>query len=94
MASIVQYIRVMRNLQWDICKKLDVDMSQADKQTRAIAIANLAVTALVVKLLVAKGVTSDAELMGAVNQLRNDPFPVPREPAEPINWDTTPVTGF
>lgn len=94
MASIVQYVRVMRNAQWDICRKLDVDMSQADKQSRAIAISNLAITALLVKLLVAKGVTTDAELMGAINQLRNDPFMIPKEPPEPIAWDTTPVTGF
>lgn len=94
MATIVQYTHVMRNLQWDICNRLGVDMAYASNTERALAISNLAVQATFINLLVTKGVVTDAELMAAVNAVRASAWTPPHETPAPIPWDTTPVTGF
>jgi hypothetical protein len=94
MATIPQYITVARNLQWDICQRLGVDMTTATSTERSLAISGLAVQAVLINLLVAKGVITDAELVAAVNAVRNSPWRPAQEPVNPVDWNTTPVTGI
>ena len=95
MASIVQYVKIMRDAQWELAQKLGADLSAADRQTRVVILSSLAVQAVLIKLLVTKGVVKDSELLAALNATRDDVsyFP-PVEPVGPSVWDTTPVTGF
>jgi hypothetical protein len=92
-ATIAQYTKIMRDTQADIARKLGVDLSSADQQTRAIALSALAVQAMLIKVLVDKGVVSNAELLAASNAVRSANYMPQPEPAEPVLWDTTPVTG-
>jgi hypothetical protein len=93
--TIVQYVQIMRNAQWDLARKLGADLSAADRQTRVLMISTLAVQAVLIEVLVAKGVVKDAELLGALNAARADPsYLPPVEPVYPVIWNTDPVTGF
>jgi hypothetical protein len=94
MATLPQYVTVMRNLQWDICKRLGIDMSSVTVTERALALSNLAVQATLINLLVTKGVITDQELLAAVNAVRNSAWSPPQEPEHPAGWDTAPVTGI
>lgn len=93
MTTIPQYVKIMRDTQWDIAKRLGADISATDQQTRIALLSNLSVQAVLIKLLVDKGIVTDAELLTAVNALRSSPWQPPREPPQPAPWDTTPVTG-
>jgi len=94
MTTIPQYARVMRNAQWDVCMRLGVDMSTATSTERAMAISGLVTQAILVKALVDKGIITDAELLAAINAVRNSPWQPGQEPEHPVPWDTTPVTGI
>jgi hypothetical protein len=94
MATIPQYVTVMRNLQWDICKRLGVDMTTATSTERALALSALAVQATLINLLVTKGVVTDAQLLAAVNAVRSSPWQPAQEPVNPTDWNTDPVTGL
>lgn len=95
MASIVQYVKIMRDAQWDIAQKLGADLSAADRQTRVEMLSALAVQAVLIEVLVTKGVLTDAELLLAINSARTDTsYSPPTEPVMPVVWDTTMVTGF
>jgi hypothetical protein len=94
MATIPQYVTVMRNFQWDICQRLGIDMATATATERALALSNLAVQATLINLLVSKGVITDQELLAAVNAVRSSPWKPPQEPEHPVDWNTTPVTGL
>lgn len=94
MATIPQYVTVMRNMQWDICRRLGVNMAYATDVERALALSNLAVQATLINLLVTKGVITDAELLASVNAVRNSAWSPPVEPVRPVDWNTDPVTGL
>jgi len=94
MATIPQYTTVMRNLQWDICRRLGVDMTTATSTERALAVSALAVQATLINLLVTKGVVTDAQLLAAVNAVRQSPWLPDQEPVNPVPWATDPVTGL
>lgn len=94
MATIPQYTTVMRNAQWDICKRLGMDLQYASNSERALAISNLAVQAVLIDLLVRKGVVTEAELLGAINAVRNSPWQPKPETPDIEDWDTRPVTGL
>lgn len=94
MTTIPQYTTVMRNLQWDICRRLGIDMPSATNTERALAISGLAVQAVLINLLVTKGVITDQELLAAVNAVRSSPWFPPPEPVNPVPWVTDPVTGI
>lgn len=94
MATIPQYVTVARNMQWDICRRLGIDMTTATSTERALAISGLAVQATLINLLVTKGVITDQELLAAVNAVRQSPWFPPQEPEHPVDWNTTPVTGL
>lgn len=94
MTGIPQYVRVLRNMQWDICLRFGIDMSTATSTERALALSGLAVQATLIKVLVDKGVITDAELSAAVNAVRSSPWSPGQEPEHPVGWDTTPATGI
>jgi hypothetical protein len=94
MTTIPQYVTVMRNMQWDICRRLGIDMTTATSTERALAISGLAVQAVLINLLVTKGVITDQELLAAVNAVRSSPWSPPQEPVNPVEWNTTPVSGI
>jgi len=94
MATIPQYVTVMRNMQWDICRRLGVDMTTATSTERALAISGLAVQATLINLLVTKGVITDQELLAAVNAVRSSPWQPAQEPVNPVDWNTAPATGI
>ena len=62
MATIPQYITVMRNTAWDLCKRFGVDVQYEAKSDRAEMLAVLGVQAILIDLLVKKGVVTDAVL--------------------------------
>lgn len=93
MATIPQYITVMRNTSWDIAQRLGVDLQYESKSTRAELLSVLAVQAILINLLVQKGVISDTELIAAVNAVRASPWQPGALTDSPVPWDTAPVTG-
>lgn len=94
MTSIVQYVKIMRDAQWDIANKLGSDLSGADKQTRVLLLSNLAIQAVLIKALVDSGVISNAALLAALNAVRTDAYSPGQEPTFPVPWEVSPpVTG-
>lgn len=93
MTSVVQYTKIMRDAQWDVAKKLGVDLAYEDKSLRAMLLANLAVTATLIKVLVDTGNITDVQLLSAINVVRSAAYSPGVEPIDPVIWDTTPVTG-
>lgn len=93
MTSVVQYVKIMRDAQYDMGIKLGVDFSGSSMELRALLLSNLAVQAVVVKALVDKGVISNQELLLALNAARSSTYNPSFEPSSPVTWDTTPVTG-
>lgn len=93
-ASVLQYAKIMRDTQWSVALKIGLRLDFTDVQTRCVDLSNLAVQALLIQLLVNKGIITNEELLMASNALRSDPFELPPEPLDPVEWDTTPITGF
>jgi hypothetical protein len=87
-------MKVMRDLQQDIALRFGVDLAALPKDTRVAVLSSLVNTAVLLQLLVARGVTTDAQLLAAVNAVRNSNYQPGSEPADPVAWDITPVTGF
>lgn len=94
MATVPQYVKIMRDAMWDISERFGVDLSQEPKALRAGLLSVLAVQAILIKTLVDKGVITDAELLAAVNSVRASPWSPGSLPARPVDWDTVPVTGI
>jgi hypothetical protein len=93
MATIPQYVKIMRDLAWDIGKRLGTDLSFEPKPTRTAMLSVLTVQSVLLDILVKKGVVTDVELLQAVNAVRSSPWSPAPEPVNPVDWDTTPVTG-
>jgi hypothetical protein len=93
MATIPQYTTIMRNTAWDIGMRLGVDVQYESKATRAELVSVLAVQAILIDLLVRKGVVTDQELLTAINTVRASGWQPGHLSDRPENWDTTPVTG-
>lgn len=81
MATVKQYVQQMLDRERVIARKFGVDLSQADKQTRVLNLAFLALLAVVVKTLVDKGVITDADLTATLNAARDDTYE--DQPIEP-----------
>jgi hypothetical protein len=94
MATIPQYVTVMRNTAWDLIRRFGVDLQYESKADRAEVIGVLAVQAILIDTLVKKGLITDAELLGAINAVRNSPWQPGQLTERPVEWDTTPVTGI
>lgn len=93
MTSIPQYLKVLRDLQDDVSRRFGVNLATSSKDTRVAALSGLSVQSILIKILVDKGVISNAELVSAINAVRSSPWAPPDEPVVPVLWDTTPVTG-
>lgn len=74
MATLKQYGRTLWDLQQTVCNRIGFDLRRADTQTRAVVISIDAAFALVLQLLVTKGVFTDVELNNAVQAVRNTSF--------------------
>lgn len=94
MATLPQYITVMRNTAWDLCKRFGVDVQYEAKSDRAEMLAVLGVQAILIDLLVKKGYVTDAELLASINAVRNSPWQPGVLTERPVEWDTAPVTGI
>jgi hypothetical protein len=64
-----------------IAGKFGTDISRADKQTRVLNLAVLALLAVVVKALTDNGVLTDAQILAVLNAARDDAYD--DEPVEP-----------
>lgn len=92
MATIKQYVKNLRDAQYDVALKFGTDLSMSDAPMRALMLSNLTVTAILMKSLVDKGVITDAELKATLDQVRQAVYN--REPVDATGWDdVTPVTG-
>lgn len=81
MATVKQYIQALQDRQTIIAKKFGADITGADKQTRVMNLALLALIAVLVKTLVDKGLITDADLTGTLNLARDDNYQ--NEPLDP-----------
>jgi hypothetical protein len=94
MATVPQYVTVMRNAAWDIAQRFGVDLQYETKADRAQLLSILAIQAILIDALVKKGVLTDAELLAAINAVRASPWQPGRLTERPVTWDTAPVTGI
>jgi hypothetical protein len=79
-ATIVSYVNALRARQDVIARKFGSDIARADKVTRVLNMSLIVLLAVIVKTLVDKGLVTDAELLGTLNEARDDEWP--DEPAE------------
>jgi len=94
MTSIVQYVKVMRDAQWDIANKLGADIASSNKEMRVALLSSLAIQAVLIKALVDKGVITDPELQAALAAVRLNAYNPGQEPPFPVPWVISPpVTG-
>lgn len=93
MATIPQYITVMRNAAWDIALRCGVDLQYESKGERAMLIGVLGVQAVLIDIMVKKGLVTDQQLLAAINAVRSSDWQPGHLPDRPEYWDTTPVTG-
>jgi hypothetical protein len=80
MATVKQYVVNMRNAQQAVAIKLG--SSLADKRSQVLVTSVLAIQAVLIKLLVDKGVVTDQELTTALNTALNDTYPDEPEPVQ------------
>ena len=94
MATLPQYVTVMRNTAWDLIKRFGVDLQYEAKSDRAEILGVLAVQAILIDTLVKKGIITDAELLAAINAVLSSPWQPGYLTERPVEWDTAPVTGI
>lgn len=81
MATLKNYGRTIYDMQQTVCNKIGFDLRRGPLEIRALVIAVDAPIALLIALLVSKGVFTDAELNGAIQQARALVFaPLERQP--------------
>jgi len=73
MATVKAYVVAMRAAQQNVATKLG--SSLADKRSQVLVTSVLAVLGVIVKLLVDKGLITDAELQAALNSAQADTYP-------------------
>lgn len=81
MATVKQYVDVMRVRQDRMAEKFGVGLRSSRVEIRVLNLTVLALIAVVVKALVDKGVLTDAELVALMNGAADDGWD--REPIEP-----------
>lgn len=75
MATVKQYALKLWDIRTTVSRQLGSDIATADAATRAEAMASDVVTATVLKLLVDKGVVTDAQLNAAAAAIMGAAFP-------------------
>lgn len=93
MATLVQYLKILRDTTHDVAMRFGVDLAYEDKALRAATMGVLATQAILIKRLVDNGVITDAELLAAVNAVRNSDWTPDKLRIRPEPWETAPVTG-
>lgn len=94
MATLPQYLKVLRDTAWDVAMRFGVDLRYEEKATRAAMMGVLATQAVLIDKLVDKGLLTDAELMDAINKVRNSSWQPEPLTVRPVEWDTVPVSGI
>lgn len=84
--TVKQYIQALRNRQNLIAKQFGCDITGGEKPTRVANLALLVLLAVLIKVLVDKGIITDAELSTALDLARDDNWP--DEPSAPTNPNT------
>ena len=84
MATIQQYVKNMRDTQWEIALKMGVDLQWAQKETRVILMSGFIVQAIVMKALVDSGAVTDVALKATMDTVRAAIYA--QEPNEPTGW--------
>lgn len=82
MATIGQYVTQMGNAQKKIARKLGYDLASGPLEQRVPVLVCDVMIAVVLKALVDKGVVTDAELVAALNSVRDDTYDT--QPTDPI----------
>lgn len=91
MATVKNYMRTLWDTQQTVCNALGMDLRRASFDIRCLVIAMDAPIALLIKIMVDKGLFTDVELNGYVQAARNQPFL--RMPVEdPVIPDAGPGT--
>lgn len=94
MATLPQYLKVLRDTAWDVALRFGVDLRHESKATRAGLMGVMATQAVLIDRLVEKGVITDQELLQAINKVRNSSWRPDHDlPVRPVWWSTRPVTG-
>lgn len=93
MATLPQYLKVLRDTAWDVAMRFGVDLRHEDKAMRAAIMGVLASQAVLIDKLVEKGVVTDQELLQAINKVRNSDWSPDRLEVRPFEWNSDPVTG-
>lgn len=70
MATVLQYVTQLRAAQRTIGVRMGSDTGQRQKSDRVLIASLLAILAVLIKVLVDKGVVTDQELVAALNQAR------------------------
>lgn len=93
MATLPQYLKVLRDTAWDVAMRFGVDLRHEEKATRAAMMGVLASQAVLIDKLVEKGVLTDQELLQAINKVRNSDWTPEKMTIRPHEWNSEPVTG-
>lgn len=90
MTTVKQYAVSLWGIRKAVCRQLGSDITYADIATRAEALAGDVVLATVLKLLVDRGVITDAQLNAAAGAVIGASFPQ-LQPAVASSMDGAPV---
>ncbi len=83
MATVSQYFNSIRNMQVAIARRFGIEPRMIGLESRALAAANIATTAVLIKALTDNGVLTDAQLQAAWQTAQAEtwqPEPVNPEP--------------
>lgn len=72
--TVKQYIRAMWTRQEVMARRMGCDITASGKSTRVLNLSLVALVAVLVKVLVDKGVITDSELTAALNAARDDDY--------------------
>lgn len=78
MTTVPEYAAILWQKQQVVAKRMGVDLSRADKPTRVVNYSLLVVASLLGKVLVDKGIVTNAELLAGLNGVEDafDDFPI------------------
>lgn len=84
MATVGQYVTQLWTQQRALAKRLGTDLGRADKPTRVLNTANLILAAIIIKVLVDKGVITNQDLAAGLATAQAEVWDdLPTEPLDP-----------
>jgi hypothetical protein len=93
MATLAQYNNALKQSSAAVARKMGVHFAGADMQTRVMVRVILGMFATLIKLLVDKGVLTDAEIQTAFDAAAGTAYtPEPSVPDEPVPATVPPAT--